>query len=138
MDPHIAQLHEQVIKTDAYKEVKEELDDLKGGQTAMLDEFRRHEAENRDQFDKGAKRMAGIEGKVDDMAKEIQELKTQMTTQHSELLGAIKDKENDRLKSEIKEIMESKKAQDGRIWDIVKIVLAVFIVGGLAAIGIKA
>lgn len=62
MQAQIAHLDRHLVHTDTIKRINGDFKTLQDGQHEIMEEFKAHEQENARQFEKGAKRMDGIEG----------------------------------------------------------------------------
>lgn len=74
-------------------------------------------------FEKGARRMDGIEDELKSLKTMISEGDRKRDEQHANIMNKMDQKENERLKEELLRAIESKRAQDNRIWDVTKIVI---------------
>lgn len=111
LQAHVAQLDKHLEHTETVK-------GLKAGQNEIMDEFKRHEEENRDQFKKGAARMDGIDGKMDKFIEMIMQSNADRDRQHGELKNEIRDDKLRELTSKLEKAEGKNEKYDRRTWDV--------------------
>lgn len=139
-----AELNGHVKDLPVIMELHDDMTTLKDGQNEIMDEFQKHEEENKRQFDHGSEIMQELgektdrnAAKIDEVAKEMADFKEQMTNQHNELLGAIKDEKTKQLESKLEDIVKKKEKNENRLWDILKIVIVFSLGVGATYFGLK-
>lgn len=96
------------------EEIIEDLEGLKKGQ-AQLDQ------KVETGFEKGRKRMDGIEGELKEVKQSLDGLKDVIIKQHEEIKSKITDNEISRLKTALDERDKAIEKKDGRAWEVIKI-----------------
>jgi len=123
VEPAIEQLDSQIKQTDTVKslhdrddEIVKDLEDLKDGQTKLNDKVDIG-------FEKGRKRMDGLEDKVETLTKMMIDRDKKSDEQHNAVLNKITDNEMVRMGKMIEDRDKAIEKKDSRLWEIGKIVL---------------
>lgn len=141
MEAHIEALDNQLKETDTIKKLQaadvEILDDLEGLRQGQKDLNEKVETG----FEKGKKRMDGIEDKVDKIEKMLIESDKKRDEQHAQILNKITDNEITRLQKSLDERDRQIEKKDGRTWEVAKIlftaIVSVVITAYLVSTGLK-
>ena len=123
MEPAIAELDTQIKQTDTvkslherYDEIVKDLEDLKEGQNRLDNKVDTG-------FDKGRKRMDGLEDKVETLTKMVVDRDKKSDEQHAMVLKTITDNEMVRMGKMIEDRDKAIEKKDSRLWEMGKIVL---------------
>ncbi len=114
-------------ETEAYKEHKAEIEQLKANDEAVMDKLgslekgqgllEKGQEDIEERLDKGGERMDGIEKMIRDGDKRRDE-------QHADVINKIDAKEMGELKAEIRKRNEKDEKDEAKKWDLAKIFLA--------------
>ena len=123
MEPAIEALDTQIKQTDTVKslherddEIVKDLEDLKEGQNRLDNKVDAG-------FDKGRKRMDGLEDKVETLTKMVIDRDKKSDEQHAMVLKTITDNEMVRMGKMIEDRDKAIEKKDSRLWEMGKIVL---------------
>lgn len=133
MEAHIVEIDEQIKQTDTIKELQErdeeivkDLEGLKEGQEKINEKVDTG-------FEKGRKRMDGIEGDLKNLTQMLTNSDKKRDEQHGAILNKITDNEIVRLEKKLAERDKLIEKKDTKDWDVTKIIL-----GGISLIVVTA
>jgi len=127
VEPEIAAIDEQIKQTDTVKllqerdeEIVKDLEGLKEGQEKINEKVDIG-------FEKGRKRMDGIEGELKDVKRMLVDSGKKRDEQHTAILNKITDNEIVRLEKKLGEREKQIEKKDSKEWELAKIILTAVI-----------
>jgi len=116
LTPPQQELEDNLDHVPTFKEVKEEVKDLREGQQEIKSIIEEEKVLNKVAFDKGA-------AMFDDLYREVGEMKKQISDGFKELGTKITDNEISRLERSLDKREDELKINDKRTWDTTKLVI---------------
>lgn len=127
MEPEVEALDNQLKQTDTVKqlqtrdeEIVSDLEGLKEGQKQLNDKVELG-------FEKGRKRMDGIEGELKQVKEMLVDSGKKRDAQHTAILNKITESEISRLEKKLETRENQLEKKDSRVWEVFKIALTAII-----------